>query len=183
MHPNSMMIMQAFEQEHLAHITDSLDVLDVGSYDVNGSYRAIFNNPKYRYHGLDMAAGPNVDIALPNPYDWSSIPTDKYDVLISGQAFEHAEFFWVTMGQMARVLKKGGLMCLVAPLGFAEHRYPVDCYRFHADGMVALARWTGLTLLRAATIHPDSLLIATKPYAGATQYVDLSTYKCVPEAR
>jgi hypothetical protein len=38
--------------------------LDVGSYDINGSYRDIFIEKKYEYYGLDMIEGPNVDIIL-----------------------------------------------------------------------------------------------------------------------
>lgn len=77
-----------------------------------------------------MEEGPNVDVVLKNPYDWDAIESDSFDLVISGQAFEHIEFFWKTMEEMTRVLKKDGLLCLIAPNGFGEHRYPVDCYRF-----------------------------------------------------
>lgn len=33
---------------------------------------------------------------LKNPYDWQEIETDSFDLVISGQAFEHIEFFWIT---------------------------------------------------------------------------------------
>lgn len=169
-------------------------VLDVGSYDVSGSYKDIFDEKKYEYVGLDMEKGPNVDLVLKNPYDWSEIETDSYDVIISGQAFEHIEFFWITMSEMARVLKKDGLLCIVAPNGFIEHRYPVDCYRFFSDGMVALARYVSFELLHADTnCAPklnaedwyskncaDSMLVARKPYSGEVKYVGLKTYKCIP---
>ncbi len=170
-------------------------VLDVGSYDVNGSYRHLFVDDKFEYFGLDMEKGPNVDIVLKNPYNWNEIETDSFDVVISGQAFEHIEFFWITMAEMARVLKKDGLLCVIAPNGFGEHRYPVDCYRFFTDGMVALARYVSLDTLHAHTNcapsaeskdwysqnSADSILIAQKNYAGAVQYVDFNSYVCVPE--
>ncbi|MEM7672471.1 MAG: methyltransferase domain-containing protein [Verrucomicrobiota bacterium] len=171
-----------------------IDVLDVGSFDVNGTYKPLFNDPKYRYSGLDMEAGPNVDIVLENPYDWSALESDSYDVVISGQAFEHVEFFWKTMEEMTRVLKKDGLLCLIAPRGFIEHRYPVDCYRFFTDGMMALARWVSLTPLHAHTNcapnfddiewysseNADSMLVAKKDYAGKPQHPDFRKYQCIP---
>jgi SAM-dependent methyltransferase len=141
-----------------------------------------------------MEAGPNVNKVLVNPYDWSSIATDSFDVVISGQVFEHVEFFWITMAEMTRVLKKDGLLCVVAPNGVREHRYPVDCYRFLTDGMVALARYVSLEVYHAHTNckpkHgkagwimpdiPDAMLIARKPYSGDPKIVDLRNYQCLP---
>jgi SAM-dependent methyltransferase len=174
---------------------EKIKVLDVGSYDVNGSYKDLFKEQKYHYTGLDMEEGPNVDLVLANPYDWDSIETDSFDIVISGQAFEHIEFFWKTMEEMTRVLKKNGLLCLIAPNGFGEHRYPVDCYRFFTDGMIALARYVSIEPLHAHTncapnehaqdwyskTCADSMLVARKPYTGHPKHPDLKTYQCVPE--
>ena len=33
---------------------DKIRVLDVGSYDVNGSYKHLFTDSKFEYTGLDM---------------------------------------------------------------------------------------------------------------------------------
>ncbi len=195
MHISSKLRMKWFVENYASkHNSEVAKVLDVGSYDVNGSYKEYFNADKFEYVGLDMAEGPNVDIALANPYDWKEIATDSYDIVISGQAFEHIEFFWLTMAEMTRVLRKDGLMCIIAPNGFDEHRYPVDCYRFFTDGMVALARYVNLELIHAHTnsapaddstgwyseIRADAYQIAKKPYHGETQLVNVSNYKCVP---
>ena len=196
MHKSSILRMQWFVEQYLSKSSNDkkIKVLDVGSYDVNGSYKHLFPGDKYDYKGLDMERGPNVDIFIENPYKWKNLETDSFDVVISGQAFEHIEFFWITMSEMARVLKKGGLICIIAPNGFEEHRYPVDCYRFFTDGMVSLARYVCLEPLHAHTnLAPktsdrdwysdsfaDSILIAKKKYSGKTQYVNLETYKCIP---
>ncbi len=167
-------------------------VLDVGSLDINGSYRALFAENGYQYTGLDMEAGPNVDIVLENPYDWDAVATDSFDIVVSGQAFEHVEFFWITLAEMARVMKKDGLLCIIAPSRWFEHRVPVDCYRFFADGMLALARYVTLEPLHAYSgcasdstpKHTgsigDSVLIARKPYDGLPRYPDLKGYRCIP---
>lgn len=195
MHASSILRMKWFLDNYVPKTAKKLKVLDVGSYDVNGSYKHLFDEQNYEYTGLDMADGPNVDITLKNPYNWDEIETDTFDIVISGQALEHIEFFWVTMSEMTRVLKKDGLLCLIAPNGFREHRYPIDCYRFFSDGMIALARYVSLEPLHAHTNcapsekdtawysekNADSMLIAKKPYDGQPKYVDLQTYKCVPE--
>lgn len=188
MHESSLLRMQWFVGTYLNDIKPT-SVLDVGSFDVNGSYKQFFSAPHFSYTGLDMSAGPNVDIVPAHAYNWIEIKDNTYDVVISGQALEHIEFFWVTMAEMTRVLQPGGLMCIVAPRGFIRHRYPVDCYRFDADGMVALARFCNLVPLHASTnsapvgasskwysdVDADSLLVAQKPL-GWTRLVDPSTY-------
>jgi SAM-dependent methyltransferase len=175
--------------------TRELEILDVGSYDVNGSYREIFAELGFKYVGLDMEAGPNVDIVPKSTYIWSEVNDDHYDAVISGQALEHIEFFWITMAEIIRVTKQGGMICIIAPNGFGEHRYPVDCWRFFTDGMIALARFYNLEVLHAHTNAApntsdiewysekcaDSMLIAKKPYAGKGQQVDLKNYVCEPE--
>lgn len=129
----------------------SLTVFDVGSYDVNGSYRALFDKPGWQYRGIDLAAGPNVDIVLDSPYRLP-MPSNSVDLIVSGQAFEHVEFFWVAWLEQVRVLKPGGMIFLIAPSRGPEHRYPVDCWRFYPDGYTALANYAGLELRE---VHTD----------------------------
>jgi len=125
---------------------DFIVVADLGAADVNGGYRAIFSHPKFNYIGLDMAAGPGVDIVLSDPY---RIPlADAHaDLVISGQALEHSEFFWLSFAEMTRILKPDGFLFLIAPSAGPIHRYPVDCYRFYPDAYAALAKYAGCDLI------------------------------------
>jgi hypothetical protein len=150
MHPSSFDKMAAFRRDHLdARRNDRLVIVDLGSNDINGSYRPLFEQPKWRY---------------------------SIDVVISGQTFEHTEFFWETMFEIARVLKPHGLCCIIAPSSGPEHRFPIDCWRFYPDGLRAMARYAGLDVLEAGTQWTDlaqydfesnkwheSMLIARKP--------------------
>ena len=193
MHKSSLARMKWFEKNYLTDLR-SLEVLDVGSYNVNGCYKEIFTECGHKYTGLDMENGPNVDICPELPYIWKEIDEDTYDVVVSGQALEHIEFFWVTMEEIIRVTKKNGLICIIVPNGFKEHRYPVDCWRFFTDGMIAIARFNKLEILHAHTnCAPntedgewysedcaDTMLIAKKTYNGKAKKVDLEQYKCVP---
>jgi SAM-dependent methyltransferase len=135
-------------------------VVDLGSYDVNGSYKPFFSQPGWTYTGVDLAAGPNVDVVLTSPYRLP-LPSHSADVMVSGQAFEHIEYFWLTWLEMARVLKPGGLIFLLAPSRGYEHRYPQDCWRFYPDSYRALAKYAGMELLEVTTdwephADPDS---------------------------
>lgn len=139
-----------------------LSILDIGSCDINGSYRPLFQRPRWHYQGVDVAPGPNVDIVLTNPYLWRGIRTSSVDGLVCGQVFEHIEYFWLTWQEMARVLKPRGFIFLIAPSRGPEHRYPVDCWRFYPDAFRALAKYGGLELLEVTTdweasFHDDGM--------------------------
>ena len=157
MHQSSLENMLAFRETYLKdRKNEALRIFDLGSLDINGSYRQYFDVPKWRYQGMDMTPGKNVDIVLRNPYRWREIRSGSADVFISGQAFEHIEYFWLAMLEIARVLKSGGLCCIIAPSGGFEHRYPVDCWRFYPDGFAALARFARLEVLEVnAGWEPD----------------------------
>lgn len=137
-------------------------VVDIGSYDVNGSYKEHFDDPAWKYVGVDLEAGPNVDVVLESPYRLP-FATGSIDVLVSGQAIEHMDYFWLSWLEMVRVTAPGGLIFLLAPSRGPEHRYPVDCWRFYPDGFRALAQWGGADLVEATTDwepdeDPDSAL-------------------------
>jgi hypothetical protein len=178
MHQSSLQKMTAFRDRYLsARITEPLRIVDVGSQDINGSYRQLFSGPRWSYTGLDMASGNNVDIVLRTPYIWTEVASGSADVVVSGQAFEHIQYFWITMLEVARVLKAGGICCILAPSSGPEHRHPVDCWRFYPDGMVSLAQFAQMETIEAVTqwhdlddadsnLWHDSLLVCRKPDRG-----------------
>lgn len=152
MHQSSYDKMAEFCRDYLGPLQNTpLTIVDLGSCDYNGSYRALFGRPPWRYIGADLQAGENVDLVLRDPYHWRELKSESVDVLVSGQTFEHTEFFWETSLEIARVLKPGGLCCIIAPAAGPEHRFPLDCWRIFADGFRAIARYAGLEVLYART--------------------------------
>ncbi len=148
--------MTAFRDRYLAGRRDeALTIVDLGSQDINGSYRPLFAQSPWRYIGVDLEKGPNVDVVLRDPYAWDELGPGSADVLIAGQTFEHTEFVWETMRQVARALKAGGLCCIIVPSSGPEHRFPLDCWRIYPDGLRALARYAELTVLEAWTQWED----------------------------
>lgn len=149
MHSSSLEHIDRLVKKYL--ITDNeLNILDIGSVDVNGTYKRFFLSPQCKYLGVDLMAGPNVDVVLDNSY---RLPFSSFsqDVIVCGQVFEHAQFFWLTWLEMVRVLRPGGFIFLIAPSRGPEHRYPKDCWRFYPDGFEALALYGGLNLLEVST--------------------------------
>jgi SAM-dependent methyltransferase len=123
-----------------------------------------------------MTAGPNVEVVLADPYNWRELDRESADVIISGQTFEHTEFFWLTIEQIVRTMKPSGLLCIIAPSSGPEHRFPVDCWRVYPDGLRAIARYAQLEIVECWTQWEDlphydnesnkwhdSVLVARKP--------------------
>jgi SAM-dependent methyltransferase len=130
-------------------------ILDVGSQRQEGDpcYQDLLEilQLKCDYIGADIEEGDNVDVIV-SPETWD-IVNDYYHIVISGQTLEHCEFPWQTVQEMARVLKPGGYMCIIAPKIQKQHRFPVDCWRFLPDGMKALGKWAGLKCIKAKSQH------------------------------
>jgi len=152
MHKNSHSKMQWFKNTYLS-TTNELKILDVGSLDGKGNYNYsdIFNENNWSYTGLDFQAGNNVDIVVTDIYNWFEIEDNTYDVIISGQLFEHLEFFWLTMSEIERVLKPGGYVCIIVPSNGPKHGGNMpNCYRFYEDGLRAMAKYVNLEVLHAS---------------------------------
>lgn len=166
--------------------SDSLSILDIGSLDTTGknyNYKSIFDVPNWDYVGLDFIDGANVDILVEDIYNIVEIQDNSYDVVISGQLFEHLEFFWLTMTEIERILKPGGFCCIIAPSGGPKHGSSGhDCYRFYEDGMAALARFVDLEILNVSTNYSDeakpwcdTCLVAKKSNSHSENFTELES--------
>ncbi|MBT4870430.1 MAG: methyltransferase domain-containing protein [Candidatus Diapherotrites archaeon] len=111
MHENSMKLMRNFVNNNLDK-SKKLSILDVGSYDINGSYKELFDWP-WDYTGLDLEAGKNVDFVAKSLYDWGL--DKKFDVVISGQTLEHVKDTHKWILEVKKHVKKNGLICIIAP--------------------------------------------------------------------
>jgi len=84
---------------------NGIKVLDVGSLDINGSNKPLFDNCEYI--GLDIAPGKNVDIVcIAHEY---LAPEEAFDTIISTECFEHDMYLSKTLLSIVRMLKPGGL--------------------------------------------------------------------------
>ena len=93
-------------------------VLEVGSLDINGSVRSLFDDCDYL--GIDVAAGPGVDLVC-QAQDFEG-PDDSFDTVISCEVMEHNPHWAASLRNMVRVCKPGGLIVMTcATLGRREH--------------------------------------------------------------
>lgn len=160
MHPQSYSLMETEVGKLLksGELKEGMKVLDVGSLDVNGTYREIFEAAKMGYTGLDVSPGKNVDIVC-NVYDMGM--EEDYDLIISGQAIEHMEFPLLAVMEMKKAVNAGGWIILIAPFNIREHRYPIDCWRFLPDGMKFLLE--GFENVSSYIFEIDTVGLGKKP--------------------
>ena len=94
------------------------NVLDVGSYDLNGNLKKFF--PKNDYTGVDLVNGPNVDLI----HKGEELETlnKKFNITISCEVFEHAKNWDKIFQSMYNVLKDEGVLIFTcASQGRLEH--------------------------------------------------------------
>jgi SAM-dependent methyltransferase len=163
--------------EELAKFAEMLDpsthlkIGDVGAYDVNGCLRPLFTNDKWIYRGIDMSAGPNVDIVVSSETDWTCIDDGEFDVVVSVSTLEHTRRPWLVVREIARIMKAGGVGCLCAPYTWPLHDYPIDCWRMYPEAMRTIIEDAGLAVKElymrqypeAPPDRGDTIAIFTKP--------------------
>ena len=93
-------------------------VLDVGSGDINGNNRFLFEN--CNYEGNDVVQAPNVTIVSKTkdlPYE-----NETFDTIISTECFEHDPTYKESFLKIYDILKKDGLFCFTcASIGRPEN--------------------------------------------------------------
>ena len=93
-------------------------VLEIGSLDINGSVRDLFDECEYL--GLDVAPGKGVDLVCQGQ-DFDA-PTGSFDVVLSCEAMEHNPHWAETFLNMVRLCRPGGLVIMTcATTGRPEH--------------------------------------------------------------
>lgn len=137
MHDTAFKNAKLFCDKYIKNLQDKV-VLDVGSMNINGSLKPIFQNAK-QYIGLDQADGKNVDIVGSS----HKIPLSDNlaDIVVCSSCFEHDTMFWVSFLEICRVIRPSGYFYINAPSNGPYHAYPVDNWRFYLDAWKALVEW------------------------------------------
>jgi len=120
--------LKAFVERH----ANDLYTLDLGC--ANSPYSAYFKNRV----GLDIAAGPGVDVVG----DAHSLPfaDATFEQIFCTEVLEHLHTPERAIAEMSRVLKPGGTLLLTTRFLFPIHDAPHDYYRYTEYGLRHLFR-------------------------------------------
>jgi methyltransferase family protein len=127
-------------------------VLELGSFDVNGSVRPLFaDRAKFpSYLGIDARPGPGVDLVM----DASKLVlNDRFNIVVTTEMLEHA-VFWLVLSEAWRVLIPGGWIIITTRgIGYPRHDYPSDYYRFTKEGLDKALELSGFRVIESEE-HP-----------------------------
>ena len=119
-HIDQINFIKEFKEYYInENFNSNIDVLEIGSLDVNGKIRDLLNFSK-KYTGIDLIKGPNVDLVM----DGSNIDqlNKKFDIVLSCECFEHAKNWKTIFKKMCNVSKDDSFIIVsVASTGRIEH--------------------------------------------------------------
>ena len=141
-------------------------VLEVGSYDVNGSPRELVElHQPASYLGIDIAEGPGVDRICPAERIVEEFGPASFDVIISTEMIEHVRDWQLILSTMKRALAPHGLLIVTTrSFGFPHHDYPSDFWRYELSDMrVIFGDCTIERLEPDGTADPGVFVAARKP--------------------
>jgi len=107
-------------------------VIEVGSYDVNGSLRPIAEafGPSC-YVGVDIQMGPRVDQICKAEDLITKFGYNRFDMLISAELLEHVKNWKKVIHNLKHVIKPDGkLLITTRSKGFVYHGFPYDFWRY-----------------------------------------------------
>jgi SAM-dependent methyltransferase len=140
-------------------------VIEVGSYDINGSLRSVVNayGPS-SYIGVDLEFGHGVDQICSVEELINKFGCDRFDMLISTELLEHVQNWQTAIHNMKSILKPGGVLLITTrSKGFWYHGYPFDFWRYEKSDMEFIFSDFDIKVLESDPLSPGVFLKAKKP--------------------
>lgn len=148
--------MRAVLRRYESYLSDDMNVMDLGSYDVNGTLRSVLPE-EWQYIGVDRVEGPNVDKLVSCDYNLP-VYEESIDIVVSSSCLQYVRNPFKMMDSIYKCLRPGGMVILCAaaterpglislPKGECPNQDPeFDCWRILKDGMEALLHDSGFNV-------------------------------------
>ena len=152
-------------------------VIEIGSYDVNGSLRSFFERLKpEQYIGIDLEKGPCVDIICDAEEVLNRFGSESFDVIISTEVIEHVKDWQKVISNIKGICKKEGVILITTrSYGFPYHPTPTDFWRFENEDMKEIFADCEILALESDKEYAGVFIKVRKPYDFVEK--DLSNYK------
>lgn len=136
-------------------------LLEVGSRARSGIVRRDFAPEGWSYSGLDVMAGPNVDL-VGDAHELSSLyPAGHFDAVMAFSVLEHLLMPWKFVIALNRVLKPGGIGLFTTHQCWPLHDEPWDFWRFSDRAWAGLLNpATGFEIIEARMGEPAFVVAA-----------------------
>lgn len=112
-------------------------IIEVGSYDVNGSLRPIIESwSPSEYVGVNIEKGPGVDIVCNAENIVEKFGKEGFDVVISTELLEHVKDWRKVISNIKNICKTNGIILITTrSYGSGYHAYPYDFWRYELEDM------------------------------------------------
>ena len=151
-HLNSRLL---FETRALGHFQPNMRVLEVGTEARPSSCERIVQDAVGVASWETADVGGTADHQMPNDY---VIPLEdgSYDAVVAGSGIEHVREPWLWFRELARVVRHGGLLVLLAPASAPFHPGLNDYWRVSPDALLNLADEADLDVIdcRLESLEP-----------------------------
>lgn len=129
--------------------------LEIGSAQVQGpgaSVRPLFGEP---YVGLDMEAGPGVDVVSDFEKEgWYRAGPDRFNTVICTETLEHLKNPTKAVSRLYDALNPGGTCLITVPFAWFPHGFPDDYWRIAPAGLAEImvkAGFEDIEVMRGGT--------------------------------
>ena len=133
-------------------------LLEIGSRARSGNaYRQWFPE-KLDYVGMDVHAGPNVDV-VGDAHHLSRCVNRSFDFMFSMAVFEHILMPWKVALEMNKTLSDGGKALIISHGSWPLHEEPWDFFRFSKESWRGIFNvHTGFRVVDAQYQYPASIV-------------------------
>jgi SAM-dependent methyltransferase len=109
-------------------------VIEVGSYDVNGSLRYIVEllEPA-EYIGVDVVEGPGVDMICSADKLVQQFGRENFDMVICTCTLEHIKDWKGAISNIKNICRTNGIILIIVPSDWPYHEFPYDFWRYDRE--------------------------------------------------
>lgn len=152
-------------------------IIEIGAHDVNGSLRDfIESRSPAEYIGIDIEAGPGVDLICNVEELVDRFGKESFDIVISTELLEHTREWRKAVSNIKNICKHEAIVIITTrSIGFKYHGYPYDFWRYEIEDIRNIFSDFVIVELEKDRSSPGVFLKARRPVTFIEN--DLSGYE------
>jgi len=150
-------LLELCETHCLPNEIEGKTIIEIGSYNVNGSFKDILMKMKpLSYLGTDIKTGYYVD-ELYNVEEMITMEC-QFDIVVCTEVIEHTKDWRAAITNLMNLTKIGGMILLTSrSKGFGRHNFPADYWRYEIEDIEFIfSEWEIKHLCKDAFINPNN---------------------------
>jgi len=140
-------------------------VIELGACEVNGSLRPLIESyGPAEYVGVDIVAGPGVDVVCPAEKVLEKFGPASFDIVITTEMLEHVRDWRTAISNIKNICRPNGIILITTrSIGFIYHAHPHDFWRYETSDLERIFADCQIEKLESDKMDPGVFLKARKP--------------------